>query len=371
MGGSSSLTRRRFLGGLGAVAVSSAASRVLAEEPAARHRPILLFCCDFNWARAPGVRASLPADWAQVDPQKYFEWHQDLGVNVMFCQAYCSAGYALYPSKLGPVGEGNAATLFPRLYELSRKAGMPVWSYFTVGADLLMSKEHPEWIVPGSQGKMGHGGFFGPETPRTEELCARIREFLAVYPVDWLLLDWFVYGDLVRNGGAVQPAEFVKEPFARIIGRPMPATAAEITAEENLKYKRTVLAEQFQALKAAVKETSPKTKLIFNVPYWGGGEELWTDHPMLAESDGLFAESTDSVVDWLLEIRKPNQRVMTTIIGLHHGRTDPKAWKKWHEKGCDFFGYAWGTPPDFRPVPSYDKDLKTVREAFAVMNRGE
>ena len=371
MGRSSSLTRRRFLSGLGAVAVSSAASRGLAEEPAARHRPILLFCCDFNWARAPGVRASLPADWAQVDPQKYFDWHRDLGVNVMFCQAYCSAGYALYPSKLGPVGEGNAATLFPRLYELSRKAGMPVWSYFTVGADLFMSKEHPEWIVPGSQGKMGHGGFFGPETPRTEKLCARIREFLATYPVDWLLLDWFVYGDLVRNGGAVQPAEFVKEPFARIIGRPMPATAAEITAEENLKYKRTVLAEQFQALKAAVKETSPKTKLIFNVPYWGGGEELWTDHPMLAESDGLFAESTDSVVDWLLEIRKPNQRVMTTIIGLHHGRTDPKAWKKWHEKGCDFFGYAWGTPPDFRPVPSYDKDLKTVREAFAVMNRGE
>src|SRR5210317_1731281 len=82
----------------------------------------------------------------------------------------------------------------------------------------------------------GHGGFFGPETPRTEMLCARIREFLKQYPVDWLLLDWFVYGMLVPNGLAVQPAEFVKKPFARIIGRPMPAKAEEITAQENLKY---------------------------------------------------------------------------------------------------------------------------------------
>jgi hypothetical protein len=334
-------------------------------------QPTLLFCCDFNWARLENghVRPSMPPDWAKVDPRKYFDWHRDFGVNVMFCQAYCSSGYALYPTKLGPVGEGNAATLFPRLYEMSRKAGMPVWSYFTVGADLFMAKEHPEWIVPGSQkNEFGHGGFFGPETPRTELLCARIREFLKTYPVDWLLLDWFAYGALVSNGGAVQPAEFVKKPFARIIGRPMPAKATEITAAENLKYKRTVLAEQFQALKAAVKETSPKTKLIFNVPYWGGGEELWKDHPMLAESDGLFAESTDSVVDWLLKVRKKDQRVMTTIIGLHRGRTDPTKWKKWHEQGCDFFGYAWGTPPSFEPGARYKKDLEITREAFQAMS---
>jgi len=151
------ISRRKFLMSTGAAAlgtgtlstINAAASKNNAAGSKAKH-PTLLFCCDFNWARSPFLRVSKPDDWAQVDPQKYFDWHRKFGVNVMFCQAYCSAGYALYPSKLGPVGKGNAATLFPRLYKLSRDAGMPVWSYFTVGADLLMSKEHPEWIVPGT-----------------------------------------------------------------------------------------------------------------------------------------------------------------------------------------------------------------------------
>ena len=66
------------------------------------------------------------------------------------------------------------------------------------------------------------GGFFGPETPRTRLLCQRIQEYLKQFPIDWLLLDWFAYGSLVPNGGAVQPADFVKKPFERIIGRAMP-----------------------------------------------------------------------------------------------------------------------------------------------------
>ena len=361
-------SRRQFLTAVGASGLATCMPSIVDAARPKADQPILLFCCDFNWAMAPGVRASQPRDWSQVDAQKYFAWHRDFGVNVMFCQAYCSAGYALYPSKLGPVGEGNAATLFPRLYKLSRDAGMPVWSYFCVSTDLFMSKKHPEWVIPGSRSP-GHGPFFGPETPYTAKVCERIREFLKAYPVDWLLLDWFNYGALVPNGAPVQPAEFVKKPFKRIIGRPMPETAAEITPEEHLKYKRTVLAEQFQAFKAAVKETSPNTKLIFN-SYRKAHEEIWQGHPMLAESDGLFAESTDDIVEWLLKVRKPNQRVMTTVIG-HGDHSDPTTWKKWHARGCDFFGYAWGTPPNFEPHPSYKQKLDITREAYRAMNGGE
>ena len=307
---------------------------------------------------------------AEVDAKQYFDYHVRFGNNVTFCQAYCSSGFALYPSKLGPVGKGKAARLFPDLYQLSRDAGMPVWSYFIVGTDHFMAQKHPEWIIPGSTSPGGHGGFFGPETPRTKLLCDRIHEFLSRYPVDWLLFDWFTYGRLSINGGLVQPTPFVKEPFQRIIGRPMPERIEDITPAENLTYKRTVLAEQFRELKKAVKDTSPKTKIIFNVPYWRPREELWVGHPMLNESDGLFAESSNEIVDWLLDIRKPHQRVMTTVIG--HGKLSrPETWKKWYAKGCDFFGYAWASPPDFRPVPSYDQGLKTLREAFAAMNRGE
>ena len=372
-----SISRRAFLGAVGTSAVISAAPNVLADAPL-EHKPMLLFNCDFNWARWPSsekyprgkTRVSLPEDWAEVDAQEYFDWHRRFGNTVTYCQAYCSSGYALYPSKLGPVGKGKASSLFPRLYELSRNADMPVWAYFTVGADLFMAKEHPEWTIPGSkEHSMGHGGFFGPETPRTRLLCQRVREFLKQFPVDWLLLDWFTYGPLVPNGGPVQPAEFVKKPFERIIGRAMPDRAEAITAAENLTYKRAVLAEQFTELKAAVKETSPETKIIFNVPYHRAKEELWVGHPMLKGSDGLFAESSDDVVGWLLEVRKPWQRVMTTIIGRGGGLSDPNTWEKWHRRGCDFFGYAWGTPPDFQPIALYEKKLEITRQAFAAMSQ--
>jgi hypothetical protein len=316
------------------------------------------------------VRPSLPEDWAEVDAQEYFNWHRQFGNNVVYCQAYCSSGFALYPSKLGPVGKGKAAGLFPELYALARKAKLPVWSYYCVSADLFQSREHPEWIVPGSiPESYGHGGFFGPETPHAELVCARLREFLKDYPVDWLLLDWFVYGSLKPDEALVQPAEFVKQPFQEIIGRPLPAKPADITPAEHLKYKRVILERQFRALQQAVRESSPHTKIIFNVPFHRADEVLWRDHPMLAESDGLFAESSDEVVGWLLRVRKPGQRVMTTIIGRGKGVTDPGSWKKWYDQGCDFFGYAWGTPPSFLPTAMYCEELKVVKAAFAEMQR--
>ncbi len=90
---------------------------------------------------------------------------------------------------------------------------------------------------------------------------------------------------------------------------------------------------------------------------------------MLAESDGLFAESTDEVVGWLFKVRKHGQRVMTTIIGRGKGVTDPGSWRKWYDQGCDFFGYAWGTPPSFHPLSMYDEELKVVKAAFAEMEK--
>ena len=67
---------------------------------------------------------------------------------------------------------------------------------------------------------------------------------------------------------------------------------------------------------------------------------------------------------WLLQIRKPHQRVMTVITGRPDGVCDPNTWKRWHAAGCDFFGYAWGTPPDFRPHKTYDKELAITRNAY-------
>jgi hypothetical protein len=267
---------------------------------------------------------------------------------------------------------GPGTELLPRLYDLAKNAGLPFMSYFSVSWDLIMSNLRNEWVVPGSR-EVRSFGFLAPESSWTSLLCERIQEFLEMYPVDWLLLDMFLYGDL-GSYYKVQPAWFVKKPFKEIIGRQMPASADEITDAENLTYKREVMARQFRAIQKTVKNTSPNTKIFFNVPYENAEEALWVDHPMMNESDALFAEcSQEAVLEWFLRIKQPHQRLMTTLVGrtkenetvIDRTLTNPEGWRKWYEKGFDMFGYAWGTPPDFSPHPKYHDDLAVVRKAFA------
>jgi hypothetical protein len=331
-----------------------------------------MFMCDLNWTYLdmPFVHTppSSAQDWAFIDPQAYFDWHQNFGNNIMFCQAYTLNGVALYPSRFGPNAPTPGNQFIPRLFELSQQKGVPFCTYFCVGADLFTSNARDHWLVPGSR-KIAPYGFLAPESPWTDLLCDRVAEFLGSYPVEMILFDWFVYGSLTPDY-PVQPAWFVKEPFQQIIGHPMPDNATDISAEESLTYKRGVLATQFDRIRKTVRQASPGTQIGFNVPYWNAAEDLWVDHPMLNESNYLVAESThEDVLEWLLKQRKPNQRVMTTIIGrLDEGQCDSNSWRKWYGRGVDFCGYAWGTPPDFRPHPRYTADLAIVRKAFQEIN---
>jgi hypothetical protein len=88
---------------------------------------------------------------------------------------------------------------------------------------------------------------------------------------------------------------------------------------------------------------------------------------MVRESDGIFSECTDpSIMEWVLSILGSHQRPMTNLRG-QAGKgleADPSSWRHWLRKGCDFFGYAWGTPPDFPPHPKFADDVAVVREAF-------
>ena len=205
-------------------------------------RPIKIFCCDFNWCAcdepAYHVTLSAPQDWAFVNPEEYFNWHRDFGVNCMFCQAYTHTGYAFYPTKLGPVAPGPGSQLFGELFKLSRKARMPFCAYFSIARDDCMQAARPGWRVPG-------GTFLAPESPWTDLLCARITEFLRLYPVEWINFDVFTYGVYRASQFKIQPASFVKEPFREIIGRAMPDDAAKIEPEESLKDMRELLARTF------------------------------------------------------------------------------------------------------------------------------
>jgi len=327
-----------------------------------------LFVADLNWCvheHPYRVVASSPHDWVNLNAEAYVDWHkQVVGSNCASMQCVPFTGYALYPSRLVPLAPGGGGEVFPRFYEKARKERMEVWSYMCVGVDAFVNNTRLDWIVPTSRRFIEYG-MLGPETPWTDMLCDRIREFLSMFPVDVMLFDWFAYGSLKPDEFVIHPAWFMEKPFREIIGRDLPKTAEDITPEENFAYKRETLARQFEAIRAAVKETSPATKITFNIPYWLPRENLWQGHAMMEKSDILFAESSTEVVSWLLEVKKPWQDVMTTIIGrVDDGECDPTSWKKWHEKGCDFFGYAWGTPPDFHPLPRYEKDLEIVKQAF-------
>lgn len=343
-----------------------------AKELPSRGRPIKLFCCDLNWIARKGpqvaITPALPQDWAYLDPEEYFAWHRDFGVNIFFLQGYVWCGYAFYPTKLGPVAPGPGKDLFPRLFKMAQKAGLPFCGYFCIGMDLYTSNLRNEWVVPTSRNYTPQG-LLAPESPWTDLLCARVTEFLRLYPVEWINFDCFNYGKYNSNDFPVQPSPFVKKPFKEFIGRDMPEKASEITAEESLKYKREIMARQFYRIREAMHKGNPGTKANFNVPFFKPAEPMWVDHAMVDESDQLVAESSDDVVSWLLKIRKPHQRVMTTIIGRpgDKGVCDPSTWKKWYEAGCDFYGYAHGIPPDFRPHPALSEQVAIVRQAYHQM----
>ena len=335
-------------------------------------KPIKLFCCDLNFIAPKGDRVvmtpALPQDWAFINPEEYFAWHRDFGVNIFFLQGFSLWGYAYYPTKLGPIAPGPGRDLFPKLFKLAQKAGLPFCSYFCIAMDSYISNSRSNWLVPTTR-NYNEVGLLAPESPWTELLCARITEFLRLYPVDWINFDCFNYGKYDCNDFPVQPSPFVKNPFREIIGRGMPEKASEITPEESLKYKREIMSRQFHRIQEAMHKGNPGTKANFNVPFFKPAEPMWVDHPMVNECDQLIAESSDAVVDWLLKVRKPNQRVMTTIIGRPDvkGLCDPNTWRKWYEAGCDFFGYAHGTPPDFRPHPALREQVEIVRQAYRQM----
>ena len=339
---------------------------------------IKIFICDLNWIYVeektcnpfiPNQIPSAPHDWAFINPKEYFDWTIDRGANAIWLQAYTFCGYAFYPTKLGAVAPGPGQELLPAIYEMCKKEKIPFHAYFCVGSDLIMTNMRDDWVLPGSRSHKSWyfpQGFLAPESPWTDLLCERIEEFLKAYPSDWIFLDWFGYGS-IKTDYPVQPAWFIKKPFKEIIGREMPEDASNITYEENLKYKREILSRQFYKLKITINKTSPKTKIVFNMPYWNSYDPLWIDHPVMNESDMLFAESSDeNVVNWLLKVRKPNQRVMTTVLGRidTEGLCDPNSWEKWYSLGCDIFGVAIPTPPDFRPPKYYSNQIKIIFNAF-------
>ncbi len=331
---------------------------------------IKTFIVDFNFVvfdERPDIRPlSAAGDYTDIDAREVFDYQLSLGNNAIFCHAITINGCAMYPTRLGPVSARRAGTLALDLYALAREKGLPFWSYFDVGQDAHVNAVRPHWLIPGTATGGDPSGFLAPESPWTDLLCDRVEEFLSTCKADWLLFDGFVYGSFKPDLFRVPPAWYMERPFREIIGRDLPSTADGITPAENLSYKREVLARQFRRIRDTVKRASPATKICFNVPFRVPAEPLWVDHPMVRESDGLIAETTNApLVEYLLGIRRPGQRLSLAVVNCLDGfRFDTETWKTWYERGCDFQGYAWGTPPDWRPAARFRGAVESYREAF-------
>ena len=336
-------------------------------------RETLKICTvDFNWVKTSAeanARASMAHEFVDADPHAVVDWQLQLGANAIFQHAFTFNGCAWYPTRLGPEVPQARSGFFAKLLGRARDAGAAVGAYMNIGMDKFMCAARPEWLVPRTW-EHHHPGFLAPESDWTDLLCRRVEEFLRDYPVDVMLFDWFVYGTTVDRIYPVQPAPFVRGPFREIIGREMPEEAEGITEKESLEYQREVLARQFYRIRDAVKGTHADCQIMINVPFWKGGDPKWVDHPMVKESDWLFAEcSQTSVLDWLFAVKRPEQRVFTTIISgiddrMAHADLSRERWKALHARGCDLVGWAFPDPATGWPGPWYDDDLSFIREVF-------
>ena len=347
-----------------------------------------LFTMDLNYAVVDGagdtVVPSAATDWRAIDPTAHIQRQLDSGANVVSCQGWTYSGYALFESELGPRATGSAVTLMPRAFAVAKDLGVPVVTYLNVGSDLAVCATRPHWLVAGSQGVEILGdvfpsGFLAPESGWGDLLIERIAELLSRFPADWLLLDWFCYGNLL-NDLPISVTSLVRETYLELIGDPPSDPSGTLDEQEALRYRRAVLARLFGRIQAAARATSPRTKLVFNVPYFRAADPLWGDHPMLLESDALFAESSNSeIVDWLLSVRRNEQRVWTTIHGRPDdhvvGRTiqwaDVSSWRHWSDRGCDLVAWTFPTPPQAEAHPKDRAAISQIAAAYRLLAGGQ
>ena len=245
------ISRHRFhrlAGSSLGLTVTSASARGLEPEPAQRGamlptpRTIKCLNCDLNWVRdGEKTRPATAADWANLDPQEYFDYHRRFGNNLFFFQAYNAAGFAYYPTMLGNVAPGRGVQLLPRLWDLSRQAKLPFMAYMCVNYETgpeSVAHRHPGWLIPGTT-------MFAPESGWTQLLCQRFASSSASFPSNGSLSTGSTTAVWEANIPSSQPL-MSRRRLREIIGRAMPARQEEITPEEHLRYKREIMARQFR-----------------------------------------------------------------------------------------------------------------------------
>ncbi|MEN6495189.1 MAG: hypothetical protein ABFD16_12990 [Thermoguttaceae bacterium] len=315
-------------------------------------KPVKAFCVDFNW----GPRGAAPAGmYAAADPAEHVRWYQDLGANTIqtFCVSY--NGYAWYPSEVAPVIPGLAHPDF--LGEMVRRghaAGMRVMGYFTLGANPVWEKQHPDEV---------HGADSDyikiPMTrPYLDYFCRSVQDALKKTGIDGFMIDW------VRPTQHQKWLECERQMYRELTGEAFPASGSP-SPQATLRFDQLALERAWREIKAATTAVRP-TILWTNHPFIAKEYPVWTGHRLLQEADWVLNEAPElEHLDWLRKQVGPKTLIVQNLCGWKGH--DATMWKKLDTSVFGLYGFAKADPQTTLPSKEQAwniKNIEILREAY-------
>lgn len=279
-------------------------SMVPAEEPTTPSR-LTAFNVDFNWGPG-GTNGFAPAGtFAKADPAAHYQWHKDLGSNVIWTFGVTCDGYAWYRnSGVAPVQPGLEHDFLNEQTELGHRDGKLIIAYFCVGANMLWAERYPE---------QSYGRPSAVHIPFTNDyldyFCASIRDVLTKTEIDGIQLDWMYSPPLLMDEKEVRWMPCEQQMYAELFGEPFPGKP-QIDAPKTLEFQRRALARCWRRIHETVRATKP------NCIIWLTCFDL--RHPQL-EGLPIFQE-----VDWLVN-EHPDPTSLDAIRKLAGPKT--KLWQ--------------------------------------------
>jgi len=269
----------------------------LTESNAAEQTAIKAYCIDFNWGDGGPNGFAAPGLWSDADPAAHVAWYKAMGVNTV--QTFCVScnGYAWYKGGVVPEQPGLKYDFLREVVRLGHAEKMQVMGYFCIGANTRWGQEHPE---------LSYGVPATPHIPYTKPylayLDAAIRDAVGNTGIDGFMADWVWQPERKETKGQWLACE--KELYAELMGHDFPGETA-LTDAQYLEYSRKAVAQCWQTIHKAAKETNPDCIiwLTCHTP----------THPHVVNSD-MFKE-----VDWLMNEKGDMDSIhaIKEMIGAH------------------------------------------------------
>ena len=213
---------------------------------------------------------------AKFDPDEFADTLAAAGVNSVTCFARGHHGWLYYSSKAFPerihphLARPN---LLPEQIAACHARDIRVPIYITVQWDHYTAETHPEWLIVGEDGTLGHDraqsvyrpGFYRylcVNSPYVEFLKAHTQEVLEMMPVDGIFFD------------IVQPQSC---SCSRCRGGMLAAGLDPSDPGDRTRFGRDVIRKFTAEMTAFVHERSPEATIFYNFGHIGPRHRAWAE----------------------------------------------------------------------------------------------